>query len=70
MLSSAYKKLSINTQASTSALAQEANYWDPPSKSAQGSGSAGNSGAESVENLLKWVFRGVMFWNIFDFGIF
>lgn len=52
LLSQAYTKFTINNQASTStaAIAQQANFWDPPSKSEQTKASIGS---DNMQELVK-----------------
>lgn len=54
LLSQAYTKLTINNtaSASASALAEQANFWDPPSKSDQSTPPLSTSD-EGIQNLLK-----------------
>lgn len=52
MLSEAYTKLTINSQAnaSSSAIAQQANFWDPPAKNP----SDNIASSDNVQALLKY----------------
>lgn len=55
LMSQSYSKLTISSQASTSAIAQQANFWDPPSKSEQN-----QKPADSTQNLLKALFERIV----------
>ncbi|CAH0560247.1 unnamed protein product [Brassicogethes aeneus] len=57
LLSQAYTKITISNQASTSAIAQQANFWDPPAKNEQVSTSEADEG---VNALLRAMYEKIV----------
>lgn len=62
LLSQAYTRMTINSNvaASSSSIAQEANFWDPPPKN-----SAPTVADENLQGLLKYAFCNNVFITIF-----
>jgi len=63
LLTQAYSKLTLSNSASTStaAIAQQANFWDPPAKSEQNSAMQISAGSnESVQNLLRSLYEKIV----------
>ncbi|KAK4886970.1 hypothetical protein RN001_003241 [Aquatica leii] len=62
LLSQAYSKLILNNSASTSsaAIAEQANFWDPPSKNDSNAMQISSNSNESVHNLLRSLYEKIV----------